>query len=318
MEVPLINPGREHTSPQGAYRPRNFVNIALRSNEHRPTRKHRKQFASVVSVPASVTPLDYDTEVCRYQGKRYSQRGDRCGQNCVCATCGSFDCSGLQCHVARVLGIGIGCLTSFVMSSLCYDEGLWLPLDVARETMSHWAVKGSDFGRGPEPGTSDGGHVVDGRGVINGRAETMEAMGRAWGCLIASWDNRGWDAAYRIPGVLYVPPAPVFTSKELVVMFIQTGTGVPAGRKRTIGLSADGTHLELWNGARLVGDQFTQGDPSNLRRMYPKGAGGVLFVGSGQHYQGVAKHADGAGLTLTRAVDGATVDVSCPPDLLLV
>jgi hypothetical protein len=94
-------------------------------------------------------------------------------------------------------------------------------------------------------------------------------------------------------------------------MFIQTGDGAPTGRKRTIGLSADGTHLELWNGARLVGDQFTQGDPQNLRRHYPKDTHGQVFLASGDHYKGLARHLSGDGLTATRASDGATVDVLC-------
>ena len=207
-DVALINPGPNHTSPQGHYRPR-AVSIAFKKREHRPTRAHRLAFSRVVSGVASVTPVEFDTVATSYAGWRYSQTCDRCG-----GTCGSFDCSGLQCHCLDKLGIGIGCLTSFVMSSLCYDEGLFLPLDVARTTLAHWAVKGSDFGRGPEPGTSDGGHVVEGRGLVlvNGiwRAETMEAMGRKWGCLIADWDGRGWDAAYKIPGILYVPPEPPF------------------------------------------------------------------------------------------------------------
>lgn len=307
MADTLINPGYQHTAPQGSYRPRTPVNVAFKKREHRPTRAHRLAFSRVVSVPASVTPQEWDDEVVRYQGHPYSQRGDRCGQNCVCADCVSFDCSGLQCHVARVKGIGIGCLTSFVMSSLCFDNGLFLPLPEARSVQSHWAVIGADLGRAPLPG--DEGHVVDGRGIVNGRAETMEAMGTRWGCLIANWDGRGWNAAYRIPGVDYNPLTIV--TKEIQLMFIQTGDGTPVGRKRTIGLSDDGTHLELWNGARIVGDQITPGDPSNLRRMYPKGKDGSLFCPAGDRYKGLARHLSGDGLVATRASDGATVDVFC-------
>jgi len=232
----LVNPGVGHTSPQGRYRPRNPVNLAFKKREHRPTRAHVRAFASVVSRTAIVTPQEYDATAIQFVGWRYSQTCDRCG-----GTCHSFDCSGLQCHCLDILGIGIGCLTSFVMSSLCYDNGLLLPLDVARGTQSHWAVKGSNLGRGAEPGTRDGGHIVDGRGIVNGRAETMEAMGRAWGCLIADWDNRGWNAAYKIPGVLYVPPEPPFKVKPMFDPALDTVRDVlphPQGKGSWIALDS--------------------------------------------------------------------------------
>lgn len=198
MPDALVNPGVQYTSPQGKYR----SNLALPKSEFRPKLAHRKLFAAAVSGHSSVTPQQYDAEVIKYQGVAYSQRGDRCGS--FCTVCPSYDCSGLQCHVLRVLGLSIGCCTSFVMASMCWDEGLFLPLDAARTTQSHWAVIGNDFGR--RPLWNGDGHIVDGRGIVNGRAETMEAMGTRWGCLIANWDGRGWNAAYRIPGINYYTP----------------------------------------------------------------------------------------------------------------
>lgn len=197
----FVTPGPDHTSPQGRYRPRTFA--ALVKDPHRPTRRHRRAFARATSGIAYVTALEFDATVCQFQGWRYSQTCDRCG-----GTCGSFDCSGLQCHVLDILGLGIGCLTSFVMANLCYDNGLGIDLSIARTLMSHWAYKGRNGGRSPGP--NDEGHVVDGRGIINGRAETMEAMGRAYGCLIANWDGRDWAGASKIPGIAYVPPEPPF------------------------------------------------------------------------------------------------------------
>lgn len=260
-DVVLVNPGLDHTSPQGPYRPRQFLNLVLPKREHRPTRAHRKAFARVTSTTATITPAQFDAVAVSFAGWSYSQTCDRCG-----GTCHSFDCSGLQCHCLDILGIGIGCLTSFVMSSLCYDEGLYLPLDVARSTQSHWAVKGSDLGRGPEPGTSDGGHIVDGRGIVNGRAETMEAMGRRWGCLIASWDGRGWNAAYRIPGILYVPPPPPEPPFKVQPMFnpalddVRAVLTHPQGKGTWIALD---NAIVIWqadDGSRVNGGMISASD----------------------------------------------------------
>lgn len=203
----LVNPGFQHTSPQGLYRPARGITVALKKREHRPTRAHTRAFARVMSAAPSVTPDEYDETACQFAGWKYNQACDRCG-----GSCHSFDCSGLQCHVLALLGIGIGCLTSFVMSSLAYDNGLLIPLTTARSLKAHWAVIGNNLGRSPL--WNGDGHVVEGRGIIvdsafpTGRAETMEAMGRAWGCLIANWDGRGWNAAYKIPGVNYAPAPP--------------------------------------------------------------------------------------------------------------
>lgn len=227
----LINPGLGHTSPQGKYRGKRSLFSDLK-----PTRAHLKAFAAATSGHSSVTPAEYDQVVCQFQGWRYSQFCDRCG-----GTCGSFDCSGLQCHVLNLLGIGIGCCTSFVMATMCYDEGLYIPYDQARSTQSHWAFIGYNQGRSPKPGNE--GHVVDGRGIVNGRAETMEAMGRRWGCLIANWDGRGWDGTYKIPGVNYAPLAVPWKVQPMFNPALETRAMLnDPGRGAWVGLS-DGTVL---------------------------------------------------------------------------
>lgn len=298
----LVNPGTLWTPPQGGYRPRP-VSIALPKSEYRPKRAHARKFAAVTSGHSVVTPDLYDEVVCRFQGWEYSQTCDRCG-----GTCHSFDCSGLQCHVLDLLGIGIGCQNSWTMFSLCWDHGLILPLAVARSTQSHWAGKGADGGRKPEPGTRNGGHIVDGRGVVNGRAETMEAMGTKWGCLIADWDGRGWDVASRIPGVNYAVSSR--RRREVITFYDKNGhpkPGKPTGRHACGGPSADGTFIEEWNGASISGDTHAPGDPANLRRWVPRDAAGHSVLGPGQTFTGLVVRDDRKGAYAVRN-DGATFD----------
>lgn len=257
----LPSPGPEHTSPQGAYR-RKFSPL----DHEKPTRAHLKAFARVTSGLSVVTPTEFDSVAIQFQGWQYSQVCDRCG-----GSCHSFDCSGLMCHVLDILGIGIGCCTSFVMANLCYQNGLYIDYATAEHTLAHWAFKGAWGGRSAGPGGE--GHIVEGRG--NG--QTMEAMGRRWGCLIGNWYGRAWDGFARIPGVNYIPPPPPWKVQPVYNPALETRDILnDPGRGAWIGLS-DGTVIYSGpNNEKLAGGMTKEpSDAAHFRghtlaRLHPR------------------------------------------------
>ena len=298
--VTVVTPRVYEPHPQGTCRRR-----LRRGVQYRPTRQDRLTFDAIKSA-VQVTPDDFVNTAMQFLHWNYSQQGDRCG-----GSGHSFDCSGLMCHVMRLLGLVPPdyCVTSFVLANLCWADGLIIPsFAQARATKAVFAFIGRNGGRLPYPG--DEGHIVCGRGD----GTTIEAMGRAYGVVVGTFDNRGyyrgsqWDACSYIPGVNYGPPPPGPFTEQEQDMILQPRAGVPAGRKCVVGVSVDGTYIVEFNGANIKGDERHQSDPSNLRRWYPKAEDGkTLFLGVNQHYIGLAAHLDGGGVTATRN-DGATVD----------
>lgn len=227
---------------------------------------------------------------------------DRCG-----GSYHQFDCSGYQCWMMNQLGIGIGCISSFVIAQLCYDHGLMIGEEEARRTKAVWAFHGPHGGRGPSRRSMGAdGHIICGAGD----GTTREAMGRRYGVVVGHWDGRGWVSYAKIPGVNYAPPRT--KEQDMLIQFHdghnKTKIAVPAGRTMVVGLSADGTYIEEWNGASVWGDQHYPGDPSNKRRWYPKAGNGHPFLAPGRKYIGIARHKDDSGIVAV-VDDGGTVDV---------
>lgn len=247
-----------------------------------------------------VTPDMMIAKLDEHLGYSYGYN-DRCG--------GSYhqhDCSGYMVWACNQLGLYLPCVSSFVLAQLCYDHGLMISAEEARRTKAVWAFHGPNGGRGPSRRAMGAdGHIVCGAG--NGT--TREARGHAYGVIVGPWDGRGWDAYAKIPGVNYTPPRP--KDNDMLIQFHdgrgRPKVGHPGGRKPVVGLSADGTYVEEWNGASIGGDFFAAGDPANKRRWYPKDGSGHGFLPPGHKYIGLARHQDDSGVTV--CVDnGSTVD----------
>lgn len=153
---------------------------------------------------------------------------DRCG-----GSCREFDCSGLQCHISNGTGLTNGlCTSSFVMARMCTDLGLEMAWDYAISDGGpdvFWPFHGADHGRVDDGSRPNGasGHVVCAVRVRdeNGHTTsfyTIEAMGRAYGCVNGQFFGRNpaWSGVYRIPGVADRPLAPP-TDPKLVLRLVR-------------------------------------------------------------------------------------------------
>jgi hypothetical protein len=254
----------------------------------------------------TVTPDQVVAEAKKYLGWPYGYR-DRCG--------GSYhelDCSGLICKVLNTLGIYVGCITSFQFAQMAWDHGLVVPKQVAMQYPT-LLIEGPNGGRGP----SQRANGSDGHIVLGNMTYTIEERGHAYGCVEVPLDlnraNSSFAIATWIPGVNYTAPSTRQTREQDMLIQFKDGKGnpkkgSPSGRKPVVGVSADGTYIEEWNGASIWGDQHNSGDPSNKRRWYPKaGDGKSLFLAPGHKYIGIARHKGDTGITAV-VDDGGTVD----------
>lgn len=143
-----------------------------------------------------VTPDQYINKLNEHLGYAYGFN-DRCG--------GSYrqhDCSGYMVWAMNQLGLYMPCSTSFVMAQQGYAYGMQIGYEEARRTKAVWCISGPNGGRGPSRRVNGSdGHVA----CSAGDGTTREARGRAYGVYVGSFDGRGWDAFFKIPGIDYRP-----------------------------------------------------------------------------------------------------------------
>lgn len=231
----------------------------------------------------SVTPDEFIAACDRYLGYEYGY-WDRCG-----GSHHELDCSGMQCRVMTDLGLGIGCLSSFVIAQLCYQNGLYIDAITARETKAVWAFEGRNGGRGPSfAANGSDGHIIAGAGD----GTTREARGHAYGVIIGPWDGRAWTGFSKIPGVDYSPPK--VEVEDMIVVIDSTRPITKAGNTpyaeflpKSDLFPAGG--VRLWWGSRITGDQ--KSDNPNIRLFLPQPRPGHYWIG-------MAPRVNGSGIKL--------------------
>lgn len=189
---------------------------------------------------------------------------DRCGGTCYDRT---HDCSGLQCHGTNATGLTRGvCTSSFVIATECWNLGLYMSQAEAEADSGpdvFWAFHGANFGRTDDGSRPNGasGHIVlvvrvrrpDG---TTERFYTIEAMGHRYGIVFGTYSGRypGWSGRYRIPGVADRPPVAASSTRSERMAVQQPRKKPVGGAIAYADLSADGTHVECWNGCSIDGD----------------------------------------------------------------
>lgn len=228
--------------------------------------EHDYTLAAIMRTPKTVSPLDFINTLTLHLGYSYGF-WDRCG-----GSRHQHDCSGYQCWAANMLGVGYGCVSSFVIAQWCWSAGLIISEEEARHTRGVFAFHGPNGGRGPSqrPNGADG-HIVccD----VPGSGGTLEAMGRAYGVCRGRFDGRRWVAYAKIPGVNYAPPT--FRERDMILQPGKKST-VP-GQDAYVIPAGDGSCVECWNGASIAHDQPVGGA---LRRWTPVKLGGNKIVGA--------------------------------------
>lgn len=220
----------------------------------------------------SVTPDQVIDAANKYLGYEYGF-WDRCG-----GSHHQLDCSGLCCRVMGDLGLWIGCLSSFVIAQLCWENGLYIDGGTARITKAVWAFEGRNNGRGPSFAANGAdGHIVIGAGD----GTTREARGHAYGVVIGDWDTRPWTGFSKIPGVDYTPPKKIEV-EDMIVVIDNTRPITKAGNTPYAEFLPKSGFLphggvRLWWGARIIGDQKT--DNPNIRLFLPQPRPGHFWVG---------------------------------------
>ncbi len=191
-----------------------------------------------------VTPDMYVNKLNEHLGYSYGF-ADRCG-----GRYGQHDCSGYMVWAMNQLGLYMPCSTSFVMADLGYRNGMQISYEEARKTKAVWCISGPNGGRGPsQRAMGSDGHIACGVGD----GTTREARGRAYGVYIGNFENRGWDAYFKIPGIDYSPPPPPKPKEEEEDMII----AAPARQQRDparpacVSLDIPNKKINLLNGARV-------------------------------------------------------------------
>ncbi len=203
----------------------------------------------------SVTPKMYIAKLNEHLGYEYGF-ADRCGGRYH-----QHDCSGYLVWAMNQLGLYMPCSTSFVMAQQGYANGMQIGYEEARRTPAVWCVKGPNGGRGPSRrAMGSDGHIACGVGD----GTTREARGRAYGVVAASFDGRGWDAFFKIPGIDYrpqiiVPPKPK-ENEEMIILAPGRQQKNPV-RPACARLALDTGQVLMFNGARIK--QITSG--TNLK-----------------------------------------------------
>lgn len=196
----------------------------------------------------TVTPEQVIQEANKYLGWNYGYR-DRCG--------GSYhelDCSGLVCIVMNGLGLHIGCVTSFVLANMLWDNRLVIPTPRALDIITLW-VSGPNGGRGP----SQAANGSDGHTGFGNKTDTREARGHAYGVVIGPMDLSRFDAVGLIPGVDYSPQVTMEPTMIIQTHHYTPTRMVPAHKPdgtwclATIAPTADGKGLLLKDGASITG-----------------------------------------------------------------
>ena len=128
------------------------------------------------------------------------------------------DCSGLICCVARLLSIGVGCVSSAWFAQIGHERGLGVSIDYALAHAGHLLIRGPNEG---QQGYGNLGHI----GISVGdktptfKGHSIEARGTFSGVDIFDADDIAWSYAMKFPGVTYpvvAPKPPDVTTKTSV------------------------------------------------------------------------------------------------------
>lgn len=205
--MPLITPKQPESTPQSNLHPL-LAHIVRHPKllDKRIDPKHGLLQLGAAPVLASA----YVARLSTHLGYAYRVGPSRCT-----GTSGYHDCSGMMCWGLDQMGIGLGCTSSFALAIYCHQRGLSISADECRSTPGTWAFRGMNEGQstGGALNGSDG-HIV----CSTGDGHTIEAMGRAYGCVRGNFDGRGWSYYSKIPGVSYAPVQPPMEDDVIIVV----------------------------------------------------------------------------------------------------
>lgn len=229
------------------------------------------------------------------------------GCRCSLGYCPHRDCSGEVIFGVNSAGLAFPCTSSFAIAAFCSDHGTLIPMAEAIVTPGAIGVR-NPWGTPSVNGAN--GHVWYCKG--DGKS-TVEEGGRSTGCYRGSVFDKSPHGELvvwaKFPGLSYSTFSFAQRDDTMIIQRIdgkgKPKKGNPAGRKPVVGVADDGLSIVEYNGASTAGDIHVGGDPTTVRRWFPRDGAGHDALAGGHRWRGVAPHATDDAYEAVRD-DGAT------------
>jgi hypothetical protein len=159
------------------------------------------------------------------------------------------DCSGLWCAVARMLGIGVGCVSSAWFAQIGHQQNLGVSIEYALAHAGHLLIRGPNEG---QQGYGNLGHIG---GTVGDKRHSIEARGTFSGVDIFDADDIDWSYAMRFPGVTYPQIAPTPPVMKPATITYEEGEvywlpGQALSNFRPIGIQVINHNIYIYNVAK--------------------------------------------------------------------